>query len=74
MQGAFRKVAGEAQACAKKLTQLLRQRLVERNDEAAECIQMVRKLGGPIESLQASIGMPLLLVQQSHVAGSPGFG
>ena len=52
LQGAFRKVAAEAEACAKHLTKLLRQRLVERNDEAAECIQMVRKLGGPIESLQ----------------------
>lgn len=52
LQGAFRKVAAEAEACAKQLTTLLRKRLVEHNDEAAECIQMVRKLGGPIESLQ----------------------
>ncbi|KAK9806582.1 hypothetical protein WJX73_004732 [Symbiochloris irregularis] len=51
-KGAFRKVAAESGECAKRLTALLRQRLVQNNDEAAECIQMVRKLGGPIESLQ----------------------
>ncbi|KAK9813244.1 hypothetical protein WJX72_011382 [[Myrmecia] bisecta] len=51
-KGAFRKVAAEADACAKELTQLLKQRMVTQKDEAAECIQMVRKLGEPIESLQ----------------------
>ncbi len=52
MQGAFRQVAVEADACAKELTQILKQRMVTQKDEAAECIQMVRKLGEPIESLQ----------------------
>ena len=54
MQGAFRQVAVEADACAKELTQILKQRMVTQKDEAAECIQMVRKLGEPIESLQVS--------------------
>ncbi len=52
VQGAFRQVAVEADACAKDLTQILKQRMVTQKDEAAECIQMVRKLGEPIESLQ----------------------
>ena len=52
VQGAFRQVAVEADACAKELTQILKQRMVTQKDEAAECIQMVRKLGEPIESLQ----------------------
>lgn len=54
MQGAFRQVAVEADACAKELTLILKQRMVTQKDEAAECIQMVRKLGEPIESLQVS--------------------
>ena len=45
-------MAAEADACAKELTQILKQRMVTQKDEAAECIQMVRKLGEPIESLQ----------------------
>ena len=52
MQGAFRQVAVEADACAKELTLILKQRMVTQKDQAAECIQMVRKLGEPIESLQ----------------------
>ena len=52
MQGAFRQVAVEADACAKELTLILKQRMVTEKDQAAECIQMVRKLGEPIESLQ----------------------
>ena len=54
----------EADACAKELTQILKQRMVTQKDEAAECIQMVRKLGEPIESLQANalVSMPILPV------------
>ena len=60
VQGAFRQVAVEADACAKELTQILKQRMVTQKDEAAECIQMVRKLGEPIESLQVH-PLPCLL-------------
>lgn len=60
LQGAFRQVALEADACAKELTQILKQRLVTQKDEAAECIQMVRKLGEPIESLQVHLSSTLL--------------
>ena len=52
MQGAFRQVAVEADACAKELTLILKQRMVTQKEQAAECIQMVRRLGEPIESLQ----------------------
>ena len=48
-------MAAEADACAKELTQILKQRMVTQKDEAAECIQMVRKLGEPIESLQVHV-------------------
>lgn len=52
LQGAFRQVATEANACATELSKILKQRMVTQKDDAAECIQMVRKLGEPIESLQ----------------------
>ena len=55
LKGAFRQVAAEADACAKELTQILKQRMVTQKDEAAECIQMVRKLGEPIETLQVRV-------------------
>ncbi|CAL8469580.1 g9121 [Coccomyxa elongata] len=51
-KGAFRKVAVEANACAKELTGTLKQRMLHHKEEAAECIQMLRKLGEPVESLQ----------------------
>ncbi len=42
----------EANACAKDLTSTLKQRMLHHKEEAAECIQMLRKLGEPVESLQ----------------------
>jgi hypothetical protein len=62
-QGAFRKVAADSERCAAELTDLLKKRMVEQRDQAADCIQLVRKLGEPIESLQVwslSDGPPLL--------------
>lgn len=53
LQGAFRKVAVEAAACAKELTATLKKRMLLHKEEAAECIQMLRKLGEPVEALQA---------------------
>jgi hypothetical protein len=52
VQGAFRRVAVEAAACAKELTATLKARMLARKDEAAECIQMLRKLGEPVTALQ----------------------
>lgn len=52
LQGAFRQVAAEAGRMAQELTEILKKRMTAQQDEAAECIQMVRKLGEPIESLQ----------------------
>ena len=51
-QGAFRKVAAESEACAKAITKQLQQRMAAQDNEAAECIRMVRKLGAPVDSLQ----------------------
>eukprot|EP00891_Asterochloris_glomerata_P001742 jgi/Astpho2/1742/Aster-04163 len=51
-KGAFRQVAAEAGRMAQELTEILKKRMTAQQDEAAECIQMVRKLGEPIESLQ----------------------
>ena len=59
-QGAFRKVAVEASACAKELTWTLKQRLLHHKEEAAECIQMLRKLGEPVESLQVTLLFTLM--------------
>ena len=53
-QGAFRKVASEADACAKSLTGTLRERLQSQAGDAAECVQLMQKLGEPIENLQVS--------------------
>ena len=43
----------EAAACAKELTATLKKRMLLHKEEAAECIQMLRKLGEPVEALQA---------------------
>ena len=39
-------------ASGKDLARILKRRLASQKDEAAECIQLLRKLGEPIESLQ----------------------
>ena len=59
-------MAAEADACAKELTQILKQRMVTQKDEAAECIQMVRKLGEPIESLQVQFQHYSLCSEHAH--------
>lgn len=51
-QGAFKRVAAEVEVCAKELGALLRKRLLAAPDQAAECIQMIAKLGEPTEALQ----------------------
>lgn len=51
----------EASACAKELTGMLKHRMLHHKEEAAECIQMLRKLGEPVESLQVT--HPLCLAQ-----------
>lgn len=51
-QGAFRKVAAEADACAKSLTLTLRGRLQSQSCDAAECVHLMRALGEPVENLQ----------------------
>jgi hypothetical protein len=50
----------EAAACAKELTATLKKRMLLRKEEAAECIQMLRKLGEPVEALQvpAHVSVP----------------
>ena len=52
LQGAFRKVTAEADACAKDMTATLRGRLQGNAIDPAECIQLMRQLGEPIENLQ----------------------
>ena len=52
-QGAFRRVAAEAEASGKELAALLKRRMAADRGAAAECIPLVRRLGEPIESLQA---------------------
>ena len=64
-------MAAEAEACAKHITKQLQQRVVAQDGEAAECIEMVRKLGAPVDSLQVvfhSLGGHL--AKFSGVAGS----
>ena len=58
MQGAFRRVAAEAEASAKELAALLKRRMAADRGAAAECIPLVRRLGEPIESLQARVPRP----------------
>ena len=61
-QGAFRRVAAEAEASAKELAALLKRRMAADRGAAAECIPLVRRLGEPIESLQARFSrFPLAL-------------
>ena len=46
-------MAAEAEASAKELAALLKRRMAADRGAAAECIPLVRRLGEPIESLQA---------------------
>ncbi len=46
-------MAAEADACAKDMTATLRGRLAGQAGDAAECIQLMRQLGEPVENLQA---------------------
>jgi hypothetical protein len=65
LQGAFRKVTAEADACAKDMTATLRGRLQGNAGDAAECIQLMRQLGEPIENLQVR---PHMMAQMRSVA------
>ena len=58
LQGAFKRVATEVEACACELATILRRRLLAAPDQAAECIQMIAKLGEPTESLQVGCLLP----------------
>jgi hypothetical protein len=58
LQGAFKRVATEVEACARELAAILRRRLLAAPDQAAECIQMIAKLGEPTESLQVGCLLP----------------
>ncbi len=49
-------MAAEADASAKDLAALLKRRMAADRGAAAECIPLVRRLGEPIESLQARSG------------------
>ncbi|KAI3430892.1 hypothetical protein D9Q98_009301 [Chlorella vulgaris] len=51
-KGAFKRVAGEVEACGRELAGILRRQLLAQPDQAAECIQLIAKLGEPTESLQ----------------------
>lgn len=46
-------MAGEVEACGRELAGILRRQLLAQPDQAAECIQLIAKLGEPTESLQA---------------------
>jgi hypothetical protein len=52
LQGAFRAVAAETGETVKEVVAALRQRLLDRKGEVSECIQLLRKMGEPVESLQ----------------------
>jgi hypothetical protein len=54
-QGAFKRVAAEVEGCGRELAGILRRRLLAQPDQAAECIQMIAKLGEPTESLQVGV-------------------
>jgi hypothetical protein len=51
-QGTFRGVAAEAGELSREVVAALRKRLLERKDEASECIQLLRRMGEPVEALQ----------------------
>ena len=60
MQGAFRKVNSEVQGYAKELTSLLRRRLAQPHSDTAECINLLERMGEPVESLQVRAVLILL--------------
>ena len=64
-------MAAEADACAKQLTATLRGRLAGQAGDAAECIQLMRQLGEPVENLQvrAVVGLGRPKVTGIHCHG-----
>jgi len=52
VQGAFRRVNTEVQACAREASALLKRRLAGGEGDAVQSISLLRKLGEPIERLQ----------------------
>ena len=69
LQGAFRRVNAEVQGCVREMTAVLKERLVTQKDSAAECVELIRMLGEPIESLQVvTHAMPCRQeIDHSHV-------
>lgn len=51
-KGSFRKVAAESEALAREVAERLKARMIDRPEEAAECLQLMQRLGEPTEHLQ----------------------
>ena len=52
MQGTLRRVAAEVEVQVRELTALLKERVMAQSHDAAECIGLIRRLGGPVADLQ----------------------
>jgi hypothetical protein len=52
LQGTLRRVAAEVEVQVRELTALLKERVMAQSDDAAECIGLIRRLGGPVADLQ----------------------
>lgn len=72
-QGSFRKVAAESESLAREVAERLKARMTDRPEEAAECLQLMQRLGEPTEHLQVWLGT-LQGLEESimHLQLSPG--
>lgn len=52
LQGTLRRVAAEVEVQLRELTALLKERVMAQSHDAAECIGLIRRLGGPVADLQ----------------------
>jgi hypothetical protein len=69
-QGTLRRVAAEVEVQVRELTALLKERVMAQSDDAAECIGLIRRLGGPVADLQVPTLPVWLLDGQQRIDGA----
>ena len=70
MQGTLRRVAAEVEVQVRELTALLKERVMAQSHDAAECIGLIRRLGGPVADLQV-LSLPIVPLRCQQQAMVP---
>lgn len=75
LQGTLRRVAAEVEVQVRELTALLKERVMAQSDDAAECIGLIRRLGGPVADLQVpSLAASCIWIRSNYALRVPGPG